>query len=352
MYASDTLTDAGQKWRAAADALLSEAERIGPLEEGVFGELGTDDEGEAAARRIDEQVTALLIEGDRAFAELQKPAARSTDARFQATSLLVGTLAVGDALSVAGQSPSDVFGELSVESTQTATFADARTTVAEADAIVTVPKSLSESLEKIEAAGAAESWKVLSGSVGKLAGGALVSGLDGVLKGTAAAAFDAIRDQLSRWRDALKRGVVRIAKWVVDKIKSLLPKAIAEKVDELVKTIQEKLESGIGELATDVYGAILGRAETEKAWQDAAAGGKDLGEAESKLAAVTTSHTGRVAWVTKGRKIIDKYDTIVSGVIGQLPPHAQLAFAALVAAVLGFVAFQVWDGFNDIVALV
>lgn len=56
--------------------------------------------------------------------------------------------------------------------------------------------------------------------------------------------------------------------------------------------------------------------------------------------------------MTKGRKIIDRYDTIVSGVIGQLPAPAQLAFAALVAAVLGFVAFQVWDGFNDIEALV
>lgn len=352
MHASDTLTDAGQKWRAAAEALLSEAERIGPLEEGVFGELGTDDDGEAAAGRIDEQVEMLLREGDEVLKELQDPSATSADARFQAMSLLVGTLAVGDALSVAGQSPAAVFGELNVQGAQSATFADARTTVAEADAIVTVPTSLSESLEKIEAAGAAESWKVLSGGAGKLAGGALVSGLDGVLKGTAAAAFDAIQDQLSSWRDAVKRGVVRIAKWIVDKLKSLLPTALAEKVEQLVKTIPEKLESGIGVFASDVYGGILGRAETEKAWQNAAAGGKDLGGAESKLAAVTTLHVGRVAWVTKGRKIIDKYDTIVSGVIGQLAPPAQLAFAALVAAVLCFVALQVWDGFNDIEALV
>lgn len=63
-----------------------------PLEEGIFGELGTDDEGEAAARRIDDQVEELLREGDSALMELQNPAATSVDARFQAMSLLVGTL--------------------------------------------------------------------------------------------------------------------------------------------------------------------------------------------------------------------------------------------------------------------
>lgn len=352
MYASENLTSAAQRWRAAADTLLLEAERIGPLDDGVFGELGTDDEGMAAAQRIDEQVEALLREGDLVFTELEVPARDSADARFQTTSLLVGALAVGDALSVAGQSPSDVFGELSADSAQTAVFADARSTVAEANAIVTVPTSVPESLEKLEAAGAAESWKVLTGSAGKLAGGALVSGLDGVLRGTAAAAFDALKDQLSRWRDALKRGVVRIAKWVVDKAKSLLPDAMADKVDDLMKFIQEKLGQNLGSIATNLYGDILGRAETEKAWREAAAAGKDLREAENKLGAITAAHTGRVAWVTKGRKIIDKYDTIASGVVGILPPQAKIAFAALVAAVLVFVAIQVWDGFNDIEALV
>jgi len=58
MYASQPLTAAGESWRAAADALLNEAERIGPLEPGVFGELGTDDELEAAALRIDAPAAA------------------------------------------------------------------------------------------------------------------------------------------------------------------------------------------------------------------------------------------------------------------------------------------------------
>ncbi|MGB9373488.1 MAG: hypothetical protein WCA82_04930 [Jiangellales bacterium] len=352
MYTSDALRVAGHKWRATADTLLLEAERLGPLEVGIFGELGTDDEGEAAAGRIDEQVDALLAEGEQALLELREPAAASTDARFQATSLLVGTLAVGDALSMAGGSPGGVFGELSVRGVQATTFAEARTTVAETGAFVTVPTSLAEGLEKIESAGAEESWRVLSGHVGKLAGGALVAGLDGVLKGAAAAAFDALREHLTRWYDVLKRSVVRIAQWVVDRLTSLLPRELAVRVDEFVTALQKKLEAGVGQIATDVYGRTLGRDDTEKAWRDAAADGRDLGEAEKALAAVTTSHTGRIAWVTKGREIIEKFDSLVAGAVAALPATAQLAFAALVAAVLGFVALQVWDGFNDVEALV
>jgi hypothetical protein len=224
MYTSDVLIDAGQNWRAAADALLSEAERIGPLEEGVFGELGTDDEPEAAARGIDEQVEALIAGGERALDELQSVSFGSIDARFQANALLAGTLAVGDALAVAGQARSDVFGDLGLEPDAPVTFTDARSAVKEAAAVVTgaplrspqrtpVPESLAENLEKIESTGANESWSIVSASAGQLAGGALVSGLQGVLQGVAAAAFEQIRQSLSRWRDALKRGVVRIAEW-------------------------------------------------------------------------------------------------------------------------------------------
>lgn len=353
MYASESLTSAGRRWRSAADALLAQAERIGPLDVGVFGELGDDEAGqEAAARRIDEQVDELLREGDSVFAELESPSAASADARFQITSLLVGTLAVGNALAVADQPPTDVFGELSVEDAQSATFADARTVVAEADAIVAVPSSLKESLDEIAAAGATESWELVSGGVGSLAGGALVGGLDGILKGTAAVAFDLLQAHLSGLRNTLKRGAARIATWVVEKFRSFLPREVADKVDKLVEKLQEVVEDKAGEIATDVYGRLLGRDETESAWTDAAGGGKDLTEAEGSLAGITAAHSGRIAWVTKGRKQIEKFDTIVAGAVTTAGPAVQLAFAALVAALVGFVAVQVWDGFNDIAALV
>lgn len=352
MYASDKLTDAGHRWRSAAEALLSESEQIGPLDEGVFGELGTDEEGEAAAQRLDEQVDVLLKAGDDVFNELLVPASDSSDARYQATSLLVGTLAVGDAMAIARRSPSNVFGELSVATVQTATFADVRTILAEADTLVTVPASLDESLDKIQEAGATESWKVLAGGTGKLAGGALVSGLEGVLSGAAAAAFDAIRRKLSSWRDALVRGAIRIAKWVVGRLRALMPAELADKFDSLLKAIQKKIDDAdVSEIAIDLYGRLLGRNDTVKAWETAAGEGKDLSIAASKLPGIAASKTGRVAWVTRGRKLIEEYDSVVAGAIG-VSPNVQLAFAALVAAVLGFITLQVWDAFKDIEALV
>lgn len=348
MHDSASLAEAGQRWQEAADALLAEAERIGPLDGGVFGELGTDDEGADVARRVDARVDDLLREGDRVFGELVGPAGESADARFQAVSLLVGSLAVGDALAVADQSPADVFGELGVADVQTGAFAEARTTLAEAGAVVAVPSSLSESLEKLESAGATESWKVLTGSAGKLAGGALAQGLQGLLRGAAAAAFDDVLGRLDRWRDALRRGTVRIAKWVVEKVRALLPDALADRLEDLVEAVQERLEAAAGGLATDLYGRVLGRQDVEDAW----GGVEDTSQVEGRIPGITATHVARIAWVTKGRKAIDKLDLVVAGMLGQLPVAGQLAFAALVAAVLGFVAFQVWDGFNDLEALV
>jgi hypothetical protein len=353
MYGSDTLTNAGERWQRAADDLLSEAERIGPLDGGVFGDLSADDsEGAAAADRVDGRLAELIASGDEALRELVAVGGDTADVRYQATTLLVATLAVGDALAVASQSPSDPFGGLSVEAVQATTFADARSTVAEARAVVTVPKSLGESLEKIETAGATESFTVLSGSIGKLAGGALVSGLHGVLQGAAAAAFQSIEDALTRWVDVLKRGFVRIAKWVVDKVKELLPDAAAAKIDELVEELQKKLETGVADIATDLYGRLLGRGDAEEAWRIAAESGADLTAAEAALPDITAGTAGRIAWVTKGRTVVEKFDVVLAAAIGAAPAAGQLAFAALVAAVLGFVALQVWDGFNDIEALV
>lgn len=212
--------------------------------------------------------------------------------------------------------------------------------------------ALGEALEKLEVAGAKESWKILSGSVGKLAGGGLVSGLQGVLQGAAAAAFEELRKRLGGVWNVLKRAVVRIAKWVVEKLKSLLPKSFDDKVDELMKSVQDVIEKGAEKIGADIYGAILGRAATEEAWSAAAAAGKDLKAAEDKLGEVVASHTARIAWVTKARGALEKFDGIFAAAVGVAPAAAQLAFAAIVAAILGFIALQVWDGFNDIEALV
>lgn len=116
----------------------------------------------------------------------------------------------------------------------------------------------------------------------------------------------------------------------VEKLKALLPKELSKKVDEIVESVRELVEGKASEFATDVYGRILGRGHTEEAWRSSTA--EKVAAAEGKIGDVITKSTGRIAWVTKARGTVEKFDTVVAG--------------------LGFVALQVWDGFNDVEGLV
>lgn len=352
MYTSTTLASAAAQWQAAADRLLTEAERVGPLDPGPFGELGADAERTADAERIDASVEDVLAGAESTWRTLEAAADGSLEGSFQAASLLSTTLALADSLLLADTTDEGAFAGLSVDEGRAVSFTETRAIVAATASVVATPDSLAKNLDDMQAAGATESFAVLSGSVGELAGGALVSGLDGVLKGAAAAAYAALKDRLSGWWAALKRGVVQLTEWVVEKVKSLLPEALAEKLDELVETIQKKIDEGVADIATDLYGRLLGRGGVEAAWQEAAGSGRDLTEAEGRLPTTVAAHTARIGWVTTGRKVVEKYDALVSAAVGVAPAAAQLGFAALVAAVLGFVALQVWSGFHAIEALV
>lgn len=156
---------------------------------------------------------------------------------------------------------------------------------------------------------------------------------------------------MTHWWEVLKKAALRIMAWVIDKVKRLLPATLGDKIDNLVEKMQEALASGAGSFATDLYGRVLGRGDAEMAWQRARDEGKDLAGAEAKLGSTVEAHLGRIGWVTKGRTLVERYDAIVAGVIQAAPDLVKLGFAALVAACLGFVAIQVWDGFNDVEAL-
>lgn len=351
MYSSSALTSATAAWTAAADSLLDEAQRIAPLRKGRLLIEESDEANEAQAARIEQQVEAMLAEGDRVWSELEGGLSTS-DGRFQAGSFLMGTLALGDSLQAADPAPDDTMEPIDARLIQVDTFANARMLVSHTSAVLTTPDALETNLEQIETCGANESWKLLSGAAGKLAGGALVSGLEGILSGAAAAAFSELKKLVTRWWEVLKKAALRIMEWVIEKVKKLLPDALGDKVDKLVEQMQEWLTNSAGAAATDAYGRLLGRGDTEAAWEKARASGKDLTEAESNLAGIVEAHTGRIGWVTKGRTLVERYDSIVAGVVGAAPDLVKVGFAALVAACLGFVAIQVSDGFNDIEALV
>ncbi|GAA1185169.1 hypothetical protein GCM10009584_28970 [Ornithinimicrobium humiphilum] len=339
---TQAIRTATAEWRASAEALLSEAELIAPLTEGAFGELATDSEGEEVAARIQDRTDDVLADADRALAELD-----AAGDVLGSIALVTGTLAMSEALTLADQP--DGFGELSVGNAQAVAFADARAALVEAEAVATLPDSLTDTLDKVQSAGATESWGVVKGSVGKLAGTALLEGLRGVLKGGAAEAFDTVIEHLKRWRDALKRSAARIAKWVVSKVKKMLPKSAQKQLDDLMKSLQEQVEKGASSFAGDLYGKALGRGSVEAAWRTAS---QDRVEtATKKLPTITKEHIARIAWVTKGRKAVEQFDALLAALVG-VGDAARLAFVALVVAVLAFVAWQVADAFDDVHALV
>lgn len=352
MSTNATLAATVSQWQEAADRLLARAEHIGPLDPGPFGELSAEDGREAQAAGIDAAVEELLTRGEDAWLTLGAATDGPLDGSFQAASLLSATLAIADSLLLADTPGEGAFAGLSVDEERTAAFDQTRAIVAAAGVVIAAPESLGTNLDALATAGATESFAVLTGSVGKLAGGALVSGLDGVLRGAAAVAYAALREHLSGWWAALKRGVVWLTEWVVDKVKSLLPESLAGKLDDLIASIQTKIEEGAVGVATDLYGRLLGRGSVEAAWHDAAKAGRDLTGAEKQIPEMVTAHTARIGWITTGRTVVERYDALVSAAVGVAPAAAQLGFAALVAAVLAFVALQVWSGFNALEALV
>ncbi|MEO5679664.1 MAG: hypothetical protein ABIS47_08345 [Acidimicrobiales bacterium] len=357
-----TLRSAAEAWRAAADALIVTAERAGPLQPDVFGDQLFDD-GDPETR-FDGQVDSLLRQSDEVFGHVGGSAEGSVEDRQRLSALLIGNLQTADALLLANDAPDDVFGDLGIDAADGAPIRAVHDRIADfeaaivgpqaiAGAQVTLPAALSKDLEKLEATGAEELGKLLTSATGKLAGASLVSGLEGVLKGAAAATFSALRSQLDGVVNMIRRGVVRITAWVVEKLAALLPPALRDKLDSLLEKAQERLGGSVDDLAADLLGKLLGRGATEAAWTAAIERGDDLAAATARLDALTATHVAHIGWVTTGREFVDRFDAkVMTAVAAALVPQAKLAFAGLVAAVIGFVAVQVWDGFNDIEALV
>ena len=72
-------------------------------------------------------------------------------------------------------------------------------------------------------------------------------------------------------------------------------------------------------------------------------------ELESRLDETTKSQLTRIGFITKGRKTVDKFSIVVAVLDGTVvAPQVKIAALALVVAVVGFVGFQVWDGFHDL----
>jgi len=364
METTQSLRDATRGWRSATEVLLATAEIAAPLEPEAFsvqmvesGESTRDAEG-----RIDAQFDALLESSQTLVNELNDHVEGDSDARSRLTSLLLGNLETSDTLLLSTQPPADVFSDLAVEPTETVEFSATRSRLDAfeagivgvpmiAGAQLAVPVFLDTKLDELQTTAGTEVCQLATSAVFSIGGTALLDGVGGVLQGSAAAAFDAIRQALTGIVNAIKRGVVKLTNWVVDQLRNLVPAAFRPRLDQAIAHAKEAVNGGIPNVISEALGTVLGRNDVDAAWTTAADNGTDLSGREGDLNGIVASHVARIGWVSTGRKYISRFQSVVGAAVNLAGPTVQIAVGAVVISVFAFLFVQEWDGFNDLEAL-
>lgn len=329
-----------ESWRLGAESVIAFAEIAAPAEEGEFGPFsaeGIDDPIAELDARIDRLLTAADIAVDAA-------------GELGGIDILLGNLEVTNVLLTASQEPS-VFSEMGVDGASVS-FDEARVQVAvlknSADGVIeptprNLPASVEGKLDELQDAGGTELVELATSPTVHAAVLGGVKGIAVVAADKVKKAFDAVESALS-W---LKKAAVRVVEWVVNKLRKMLPDGFQSKFDELVETVKDKLVDGAPGIVGDLLGKLLGRRGAEEAWKALSA--DRVLELEPSLDETTMTHLTRIGFITRGREAVDKFDIVVTALRGtNVFPQVQIAALALVAAVFGFVGFQVFDGFRDL----
>ena len=355
METTALLTVHTDRWRSAADRLLL---RSAPA--AAAGVLASDADDEAAAfeaAEIEADADELLAHADAILAETSSALVGDADATARTSAIALGTLEIAGQLLgteddggvLAADAPAgpdlDLITATVLGRAGNGPAADGGTLADDA-----VPKPVTEQLDEIELAAGKELWELAKNEIIRFALGEFVDGLEAVLTGGAKAAFDAVRSQLSRIRDTLKRVATKIIEWFTERLSSWLPDAAME---TLKKTMADQAKKFTGSVPAHIgsgLGWAFGRSEVEKAW-DLAEGAPGHADALKLVESATDDQLQRIGWVTKGRKALDSFaGKVLRALVDvgkQLAPPFKLAYFAAVAAIAMFIGFQLWDGMWD-----
>lgn len=355
---STELRSAAGSWRSSMEALLDVAQRVGPVD-ALVADLGVGDEDELDAV-VDRQTDAVIADSERILGLLEREA--GPDEHEQMLAALVGDVTLADALAAAGDSAADFFGDFGLGADPSEVLRSTRAELDTFQAIVAglrpvaggqvaPPPELAARFEVLEEAAGTELVELATSDVmWALAAGA-ITGLGDVAQGVAA--FDRLREVVTGWAKALKKAALKLVKWVVEQVARLLPAALRQRVDDAWERLREQLAANIPSWVGNVVGGLFGRPEAEAAWATAAADpARDLSAAIAALGTSIDGEVRRIGWITSGRKKIDGVGSKVIGVANAAAPVARIAFGAAALLVFGFVVWQVFDGCNDIEALV
>lgn len=359
-----TLPDVVQSWRSSAEALLEVAESAAPMTDQEFTRSftpGEDPEAVIAAKVEDflEKSSATLrtlkTEKVRTLGAGQGPAAGTMET-------LLFDLEVAEAILAASEAPGDGAAGPATARGNTRNFKDTRARLNALEAsVLGTERGTSRlraaaadgsqpgaTLDGIQNAGADELWALGQDATVVGALGAGVKSLANLGGKNVKDAFEKLKKALSGGLNWLKRASVRILEWVIARLRKLVPESARARFDELVEAARDKLKDGVKAQFSALLGSLLGRKDVESAW----AAATDTADAEAKLESVTAGHLERIGYISTARTFAENFGTAIPKALVGAPGPVQVAVGALVVAVIVFVGYQVFDGFNDVEALV
>lgn len=345
MAVSSIATAATDSWRNSVEKVLEFAEAAAPQPESEYNTLSFDEGGNTEAV-LDARVEQMLADTGAAVDEYEDPSAM--------IALLLGNLEVSQVLLSASQEPDDVFAELGLQGGALVRYEEARIQIgALQDAALgrpeivptPLPASLTEKLDELQKLGADELVGIATSTIVWAAVQGVANASAGLAEQYLAPLAEIVKQALS-W---LKRAAVRVIEWVINKLRDLLPDGWSDKLDELFDEVKGKLNGAASGVVGLVLANTLGRNSTETAWGNLTP--ERSTQLEPELDESTKDHLVRIGYVTTARTAADKFEVIIVPALAaavNVLPALNAVIAALIISVLGFVGYQVFDGYRDI----
>jgi len=172
-------------------------------------------------------------------------------------------------------------------------------------------------------------------------------GLAGVLDtAVRTAAFDDLARQLSGLVNRFKRAATAIVRWIVTHALELVPKSLRDFVEGTVKERLADLVQRPGHLAGEGLAFLCGAKTLQDRWEEI-----PTDERPHIDPATVHPFIRHIAWITTGRRAIERWGGRVVLDVARTVPHVQLAYYIAVATAVVFVVAQEWEGIRALGAL-
>ncbi len=139
----------------------------------------------------------------------------------------------------------------------------------------------------------------------------------------------------------------------------MIPDSFKETFDQKLQDLKDAMGKQASEVLANIVGALFGRLSTEEAWQRKASHGTPLDEQLKALEQVVARHVDRIGQASSFREgAIQVAGILRSAALLAVPwavalaPYLSTVIVSLAVAVVGFVCYQLYDGFNNAEALV